>query len=59
LQGWLDKWAPASAQAARELQPIWSQPGEKAITFADSWAAATEDFKTLIAEFGLTAPKEL
>jgi propane monooxygenase small subunit len=46
-------------RAAHELQPIWSQPREKAITFADSWAAATEDFKTLIAEFGLTAPKEL
>jgi propane monooxygenase small subunit len=59
LQGWLDKWVPASVQAAHELQPIWSQPGEKAITFAASWAAATEDFKTLIAEFGLTAPKEL
>jgi propane monooxygenase small subunit len=59
LQGWLDKWVPASVQAAHELQPIWSQPREKAITFADSWAAATEDFKTLIAEFGLTAPKEL
>jgi propane monooxygenase small subunit len=59
LQGWLDKWAPVSASAARQLQPIWSQPGERAITFADSWAAATSDFTSLIAEFGLNAPKEL
>ena len=59
LQGWLDKWVPVSARAAHELQPIWSQPSEKAITFADSWAAATTDFTNLIAEFGLTTPKEL
>jgi propane monooxygenase small subunit len=59
LQGWLDKWVPISAHAAHELQPIWSQPAEKAITFADSYAAATADFKSLIAEFGLTVPKEL
>jgi propane monooxygenase small subunit len=59
LQGWLDTWVPVSVKAAHELQPIWSQPGEKTITFADSWAAATDDFNTLIAELGLTAPKEL
>jgi propane monooxygenase small subunit len=59
LQGWLDKWTPLSVRAAHELQPIWSQPAERSITFAESWAAATDDFKTLIAEFGLTAPKEL
>jgi propane monooxygenase small subunit len=59
LQGWLDKWTPLTVRAAHELQPIWSQPAERAITFADSWTAATTDFKTLIAEFGLTAPKEL
>jgi propane monooxygenase small subunit len=59
MQGWLDAWAPVSSRAAHELQPIWSQPSERTVTFADSWAAATEDFKTLIAEFGLTTPKEL
>lgn len=59
LQSWLDKWAPASSQAAHELQPIWSQPAEKTITFADSWTAATTDFTSLVAEFGLTTPKEL
>ncbi|SBW26879.1 methane/phenol/toluene hydroxylase [Candidatus Protofrankia californiensis] len=59
LQTWLDKWAPISSRAAHELQPIWSQPGEKAITFADSWAAATADFSSLVDQLGLTTPKEL
>jgi propane monooxygenase small subunit len=48
-----------SSAAARELQPIWSQPSDKTVTFADSWSAATADFTSLIAEFGLTVPKEL
>jgi propane 2-monooxygenase small subunit len=59
MQEWLDTWVPMSVRAARELQPIWSQPTERAITFAESWTAATDDFRTLIAEFGLTAGKEL
>jgi propane monooxygenase small subunit len=59
MQGWLDTWTPVSRHAAYELQPIWSQPAERAVTFADSFAAATADFTTLINEFGLTAPKEL
>jgi propane monooxygenase small subunit len=59
LQTWLQRWVPLSVRAARELQPIWSQPLERAITFADSWTAATDDFRTLLAEFGLTVGKEL
>ena len=59
LQTWLERWVPLSVRAARELQPIWSQPLERAITFADSWTAATDDFRTLMSEFGLTVTKEL
>ena len=37
MQSWLDNWGPvASLKAARGLQPIWSQPGEKVIRFEDS-----------------------
>jgi propane monooxygenase small subunit len=59
MQGWLSTWVPLSVRAARELQPIWSQPTERTVTFADSWDAATTDFRTLITEFGLTIGKEL
>jgi propane monooxygenase small subunit len=58
MQGWLDKWVPVSTRAAFELQPIWSQPAERTVTFAESFAAASADFATLIADFGLTSPKE-
>jgi propane monooxygenase small subunit len=59
LQGWLEKWTPLSVRAARELQPIWSQPQEKVMTFADSWAAATEGFRGLLTELNLSEPKGL
>jgi propane monooxygenase small subunit len=36
MQSWLDTWGPVSLKAARGLQPIWSQPGEKVIRFEDS-----------------------
>jgi propane monooxygenase small subunit len=58
MQSWLDKWVPVSTHAAHELQPIWSQPAERTVTFAESFAAASSDFNTLIADFGLTSPKE-
>jgi propane monooxygenase small subunit len=58
MQGWLDKWVPLSSRAAFELQPIWSQPADKAVTFADSYTAATADFQTLITDLGLVTAKE-
>ncbi len=59
LQGWLERWVPVSVKAAHDLQPIWSQPAEKVVTFADSWAAARTEFATVLGELGLTEPKEL
>jgi len=59
LQGWLDRWVPVSVKAAHDLQPIWSQPAEKVVTFADSWTAARTDFATVLGELGLSEPKEL
>ncbi|MEO6702298.1 MAG: aromatic/alkene monooxygenase hydroxylase subunit beta [Jatrophihabitantaceae bacterium] len=58
MQSWLDKWVPVSRKAAFELQPIWSQPSERTITFAESFAAASADFEHLIADFGLNSVKE-
>lgn len=59
LQEWVDKWAPRCARAAHELQPIWSQPQEKVITFNESWSAALDGFRAVLAEFDLDEPKEL
>jgi propane monooxygenase small subunit len=59
MQGWLDVWVPQSVKAARELQPIWSQPHEKVITFAESWDAAVDGFRTLLSDLQLSEPKGL
>ncbi|SFQ77374.1 aromatic/alkene monooxygenase hydroxylase subunit beta [Amycolatopsis rubida] len=56
---WLSVWVPRCLDAARALQPIWSQPAEKARTFADSLAASKEKFAQLLDEIGLDVPKEL
>ncbi|WAL68069.1 aromatic/alkene monooxygenase hydroxylase subunit beta [Amycolatopsis cynarae] len=55
---WLSAWVPPCLQAARALQPIWSQPAEKVRTFADSFGAAKEKFAQLLEEIGLDVPKE-
>lgn len=59
MQSWLDRWVPVSVKAAQELQPIWSQPAEKVVSFAESWTATRLHFVSLLDELGLTEPKEL
>ncbi|MFG1817628.1 aromatic/alkene monooxygenase hydroxylase subunit beta [Kribbella sp. NPDC049174] len=56
---WLATWVPRSLAAAQALQPIWSQPADKAVTFADSFEAAKQKFRSLLDELGLDIPKEL
>jgi propane monooxygenase small subunit len=56
---WLSTWVPKCLAAAQALQPIWSQPAEKTITFATSLDAAKDKFRTLLEEIGLDIPKEL
>lgn len=56
---WLATWLPKCLTAAQALQPIWSQPAEKTVTFATSLDAAKDKFRTLLEEIGLDIPKEL
>jgi len=56
---WLTTWVPRSLAAAQALQPIWSQPADKAVTFASSFDAAKQKFRSLLDELGLDTPKEL
>jgi propane monooxygenase small subunit len=58
LQSWLDRWTPASLEAARQLQPIWSQISEKAVRFEDSFEHAWRRFDEACTAFGLETPKE-
>lgn len=56
---WMSVWVPRCLEAAHALQPIWSQPAEKAVTFATSLDAAKDKFRTLLEEIGLDVPEEL
>jgi propane monooxygenase small subunit len=58
MQGWLEKWTPVSIEAARNLQPIWSQPAEKAVRFEDSMERSSQRFGDLLSDIGLETPKE-
>ncbi|HET7398500.1 MAG TPA: aromatic/alkene monooxygenase hydroxylase subunit beta [Intrasporangium sp.] len=56
---WLSVWVPRCIAAAQALQPIWSQPAERAVTFATSLDDAKQKFRSLLEETGLEIPKEL
>jgi propane monooxygenase small subunit len=44
---------PKAVRAARNLQPIWSQPSEKVIRFEDSLEYAKERFENLLSNIGM------
>ena len=51
-------WTPRSVAAARALQPIWSQPGEKVIRFEESLEHSRKRHQEILADLNLNA-KEL
>ena len=59
MNEWLAAWVPQSLRAAHELQPIWSQPNEKVVTFSESLNAAKDSLRVVLGELGLDIPKEL
>ena len=58
MQSWLAEWVPKSNAAARALQPIWSQPGEKVIRFEESLERSHQRFTEVLDDLHLDA-KEL
>jgi propane monooxygenase small subunit len=59
MEGWLATYVPMATNAARNLQPIWSQLAEKVVKFEDSMDRSTERFESFLSDIGLTAPKEV
>jgi propane monooxygenase small subunit len=59
MQAWLAEWTPRAVNAARQLQPIWSQLSEKVVRFEDSFERSSGRFETLLGEIGLEIPKEV
>jgi len=56
---WLAHWVPYSVTAARQLQPIWSQPKHKVLRFEDGYERAKHRFESILAKIGLELSKEV
>jgi propane monooxygenase small subunit len=59
MQGWLSKWVPMALDAARKMQPLWSQPDAKPPRFEDSLDKAKNRFAGICSDLGLDVPEEL
>jgi propane 2-monooxygenase small subunit len=59
MNGWLATWVPQCLEAARTLQPLWSQPDFKPPRFEDALDRAKNRFTGILSELGLDTPKEL
>jgi len=54
MNGWVKKHAGLAEKAATALQPIWSQPHSKPVSFADAQAVSQERLARILGEVGLT-----
>ena len=48
-----------SVSAARQLQPVWSQPKLKVLRFEDAYERARHRFASILSKLGLELPKEV
>ncbi|NMO01416.1 toluene hydroxylase [Gordonia sp. TBRC 11910] len=56
---WMAEWVPRCLSAAQALQPIWSQPADKTVTFATSLDAAKARFAEVLKSIEVDVPEEL
>ena len=57
MQGWLDEYTPKAVNAARNLQPIWSQLSEKVVRFEDSFDRSRPRFEELCSATSASRPR--
>ena len=50
MDGWLSIWVPRCLVAARELQPLWSQPDAKPPRFEDGLDRAKSRFSGILSD---------
>lgn len=53
FSGWIEKYSALASKAATGLQPIWSQPHSKPISFSDAQEKSQERFAKIKGELGL------
>ena len=56
---WLSEWVPRCLVAARQMQPLWSQPDAKPPRFEDGLDRAKSRFSGILSDLSLPEPKEL
>jgi propane monooxygenase small subunit len=54
FNGWVKKHAGLADKAAAALQPVWSQPHSKPVSFADALAVSHERLAQILGEVGLS-----
>jgi propane 2-monooxygenase small subunit len=54
FQGWVMKHAKLADKAAKQLQPIWSQPHSKPVSFEEARAVSEERFRKILGELNLS-----
>jgi propane monooxygenase small subunit len=59
MQGWLANWVPQALEAARTMQPLWSQADHKPPRFEDSLDRAKNRFAGICRDLHLDTPEEL
>ncbi|MFN8453792.1 MAG: toluene hydroxylase [Anaerolineae bacterium] len=57
MQDWLKEYVPLCAEAANQMQPIWSQPQVKRIQFADALGRAKHRLTSTLAQINVEMPK--
>ncbi len=59
MQEWLAEWVPYSVQAAKGLEPIWSEPEVQPVSFEDSFGRVRSRFEGILSDLQLELPQEV
>ncbi len=59
MKGWMSHWVPQALDAARTMQPLWSQADHRPPRFEDSLDLAKNRFAGICRDLGLEVPEEL
>jgi propane monooxygenase small subunit len=57
MEEWLEEWVPYSIQAAKGLEPIWSEPEVQPVSFEESFEQVKSRFEGILSDLGLRVPE--
>jgi propane 2-monooxygenase small subunit len=59
FNGWMKNYGDMAVAAAKNLQPIWSLPHTKVVTFKDAFATAVDRMQGITNQLGLKLPTSI